>query len=75
MKKQPPRAPADCVQAKLDSPASNKTLISNPEVNILLLQRHFGTWEESLHVMYTFDEQNTEEMACLDLIWCTHGFL
>lgn len=68
-KKQPPRAPIDYVQAKLDSPASNKKLISNPEVNILLLQRHFGTWEESLHVMYTCDEKNTEEVACLDLIW------
>lgn len=62
MKKQPPRALIDYVQPKLDSLASNEKLISNPKVNILLLQRHFRTWKESLHVMYTFDEKNTEEI-------------
>lgn len=42
MKKQPPRALADCVQAKLESPASNKKLISDPEVNILLFAKALG---------------------------------
>jgi len=67
MRKQPPRALVDYVQPNLDSLASNKKLISNPKVNILLLQRHLRG-KSACYVHIWWEKYRGDDLFGLDLL-------